>query len=103
MDGIEGLLTFDRTSAIIFCALALLVGLLYLQWRLSRHKSAAVGLILPVLTVLLSVGMAIFVGREADTATMGDAVVAGMQAFLVTNLLTLMEWSIYKKSREARR
>lgn len=98
----DGLFTLDRTTAVIFAALAALAGVLFLEWVLARMESRIPGLVLPVLTVLAAAGLAVFVGSKADAATTADAVVAGAQAFLIANVLTLMEWSIYKKSRQGR-
>lgn len=98
----DGLFTLDRTTGLFFAGLAALAGVLFLEWVLARMESRIPGLVLPVLTVLASLGLSVFVGGEAEAATTADAVVAGLQTFLLANVLTLMEWSIYKKGRQGR-
>ena len=98
----DGLFTLDRTTALFFAALAALAGVLFLEVVLARMVTRFPGLELPVLSVLASLGLSVFVCGEPDAATAADAVVAGLQTFLIANVLTLMEWSIYKKGRQGR-
>ena len=80
--------------------LAALVGGIFLQIFLSRRESRWPGLVLPLLTFLLSL---LNVLNIADTGSVSENVLVVLVTVLVGNIPTLVLLAIYWAAREKRR
>lgn len=80
--------------------LAALVGGIFLQIFLSRRESRWPGLVLPLLTFLLSL---LNVLNIADTGSVSENVLLVLVTVLVGNIPTLVLLAIYWAAREKRR
>ena len=89
---------FNPINALI--TLALLVGIVLLQIFLSRRESRWPGLVLPLLTFLLSL---LNVLNIADTGSVSVNVLLVLVTVLIGNIPTLVLLAIYWAAREKRR
>ena len=80
--------------------LAALVGGIFLQIFLSRRESRWPGLVLPLLTFLLSL---LNVLNIADTGSVSENVLLVLVTVLIGNIPTLVLLAIYWAAREKRR
>ena len=80
--------------------LAALVGGIFLQIFLSRRESRWPGLVLPLLTFLLSL---LNVLNIADTGSVSETVLLVLVTVLIGNIPTLVLLAIYWAAREKRR
>ena len=80
--------------------LAALVGGIFLQIFLSRRESRWPGLVLPLLTFLLSL---LNVLNIADTGSVSENVLLVLVTVLIGNIPTLVLLAIYLAAREKRR
>lgn len=80
--------------------LAALVGGIFLQIFLSRRESRWPGLVLPLLTFLLSL---LNVLNIADTGSVSENVLLVLVTVLIGNIPTLVLLAIYWATREKRR
>ena len=91
-------------SALILLALMLatLAGLIALQIYLSRREGVWLGLILPILSLLVSILMVLYMAVPTD-ATVWEAVSAVGGTFLVGNIPTVIYLAIYFACRETQK
>ena len=82
--------------------LATLAGLIALQIYLSRREGVWPGLILPILSLLISILMVLYMAVPTD-ATVWEAVSAVGGTFLVGNIPTVIYLLIYFACRETQK
>lgn len=84
--------------------LVLLVGIVLLQIFLSRRESRWPGLVLPSLTFLLSlcvsVGLALFMVVPTQDSGLGTVVIPSLLVFILYNIPTCILLAIYYACRE---
>ena len=89
-----------RNRPMLLFLLAALVGGIFLQIFLSRRESRWPGLVLPLLTFLLSL---LNVLNIADTGSVSENVLLVLVTVLIGNIPTLVLLAIYWAAREKRR
>lgn len=84
---------------IIFIAILLLVGIIILQIFLSKRENKWPGLILPIVSGILSI-IPVLIIPVSDNATIAQNIILAIIVFLISNIPTIILILIYLACRQ---